>query len=253
MKKSTRRGFVYFRYIMPILMAVCLIVLMFIPCYRFITADTGVNQAISLSELLDNSWDTSREYMFGNGEKNDVTLDFARTLFIVVIMMWVLFAIGVLFAIYSAVIAFRYILSGCVESKSRILYVTLTVNRVVLCVYYALMIPIFMLPKIMPYLYDNMLNYHIELSTSPFDMLWASLGVFAATAIIIAISKRFEVLAQINVYSSHTELLDEEEEYIEEDDTPKDIYESMSERAKAEQAERIMRLLNKHGSGEEDR
>ena len=253
MKKNVRKGFVYFRYIMPLIMIISFIVLMFIPCYRFITADTGVNQAISLWELLGNSWKTVREYIFGNGEKVDVTLDFARTLLVTIIALWGLFALGAVSVIYSTVTAVRFFTNRNENnSKSRILFVTLTVNRLVLCIYHALMIPIFMLPKLMPYLYGKILNYYVELYTYPFDMLWIAIGIFVITISIIAIDKKNEVLTEMNIYLISRDIFDDEDDHVKENGLPKDIYESMSEMAKTEQAERIRRLLNRHNDGEDD-
>lgn len=251
MKKSTRRGLVYFRYILPVATAVGFFALMFIPCYRFITADTGVNLPISLWELLGNAWETAKEYIFGNGDKLGVTLDFAKTLMCVVVALWTLFAVGAISAVYSAVTAFRYFGDADKQGRYRILYLTLTVNRIVLCALHALMLPIFFLPRIMPLLYGDLLNYHVELVTSPFDMLWIAIALFAASCAVTAISRNSEVVLQMNVYSRpRADEDDGETEDLEQDGTESE-YTSMSDREKAEQTERILRLL-KNQSQEND-
>ena len=248
MKKSTRKGFIYFRYVFPIAAALVLLLLMLVPCYRYITADTGINGAISLSELISNSWDTAREYLFGNSQKNEVTSSFAKTLIAIIVTFIALFIVGLASAIYAAVSAFSYFKNGCRESKKRIMFITLTLNRAVLCVCHALMLPIFALPVILPYLYDNMFNYHVELDASPFDMLYVALAVYAAVVIVIAVSKNFEIVAEMNIYTKrrpekNTLSVGAESESTEAE--PEDAYERMATRARSEQTERIMRLLNK--------
>lgn len=244
MKKKQRKGFIYFRYILPVITLSSMLLLMLIPCYRYITADTGVNAAISLGELLGNSWDTVREYIFGAGDKEVVVMNFSKTVFALVIALWVLYAVALASAIYSAVFAFYYFFSGCAESRQRMLFVTLTVNRVVLCIYHALALPIFVFPTIMQYLYRGILNYHVELDASPFDVMWVAIALCAVNAVVIAISERLEWSEGMNVYSKRIS------EDLPRKGAPKsgegDLSESdsLTDAERQEKNERILRLLD---------
>ena len=92
MKKNTRRGLIYFRYILPIITPLIMLLLMCIPCYSFVSADGGLHKKISAFELISNAWDTVREYLFGTAEQVQVTADFAGTVFGIIIILFLLFA-----------------------------------------------------------------------------------------------------------------------------------------------------------------
>ena len=252
MKKSSQKKFIYFRYIFPIVMVFVLLALMLVPCYRYITADSGAKQAISLSQLLENSWNTAKQYLFGNGEKNEVTSGFAKTLMAIIVSLWVLFLSGAASAVYAAVSAFSYFKSGCKESKQRILFVTLTFNRVVLCIYHALMLPIFFLPMIMPTLYNNLLNYYVELDTTPFDIIFVAIAVFVAMTVIVAVSREMESSLEMNIFTKRFGKAQEQMPEKDKAEEPTDPYEKMQSEAKAEQMERILRLLNKQQTEEDE-
>ena len=255
MKKTVRKGFIYFRYLFPIFVAVIMLALTFVPCYRFVTADTGIKQAISANELLSNSWETVRNYLFGGQEQVQVTADFAGTLFGVIIVLCLLFAVGLISAIYAAYVAFRFFADGCRESKKRILFITIFPNRIVLCISYALTLPLLFLPRIMPLLYDGILKYHVELICQPFDMAWIELALVVAVIAVTFISARYETLCEMNVFVRYRDE-EEEEEYEEQYATEEseDIFSEMDRKAREEQNERILRLLNKtaESDGESD-
>ena len=253
MKGTARKGFIYFRYLFPIFVAVIMLILTFVPCYRYVTADTGLNEAISAKELLSNSWDTVREYLFGGKEQVQVTADFAGTLFGIIIIFCLLFAVGFASAVYCAVVAFRFFADGGRESKQRILFITLFPNRIVLSVCYALTLPLLFLPKIMPLLYDGILKYHVELICEPFDMVWIDIALVAAVVAVILISARYETLCEMNVFVRYRED-EEEEEYEEQYAVPEDedAFTEMDRRTREEQNERILRLLNKSEEDDTD-
>lgn len=254
MKKNTRKGFIYFRYILPILTPVIMLLLMHVPCYRFVTADAGLHQKISAWGLISNSWDTVRDYLFGNGEQVQVTADFAGTVFGLIILLTLLFCIGAGMAVYTAVAAFGYFKNGCKESRSRILFITLVPNRVILCVYYSLILPFIFFPRMLPALYNSILNYYIELICEPFDIIIVSAILFVATVAVIFVSARFEKLAQMNLFFKHKKQTEEDEETVEEEDTDEtDAYTAMDRRAREEQNERILRLLNKSKDNEQEK
>ncbi len=256
MKRSTRRGLIYFRYIFPFIALIGMIILMFIPCYRFITADTGMNAAISLSELMGNSWDTVRGHLFGGtAEQSEATVDFSKYVLTLIIAFVVLFTIGVASVVYSAASALAYF-NGGKSSRAHALFITLVPNRVALCVYHALLLPVFFFPMILPVIYGGILTYQVELVCDPFDMLFIALALYLLTVFFVFFTSRYETLEQMNVFyrprplKTHRASISEEEDA--EDEEELDEYQKMDKRAREEQTERILRLLNKSNDTEEE-
>lgn len=249
MTKSKQKGFIYFRYVFPIIAAFLMIIIMLIPVYRFITAQSGVNAAVSVGELIQNLWDASRDYLFGAAEnKNVATLDFSKAVLVLVIVFVLLFLVGLASAIYAAVIAFGCFSSGAQESSKRAMFITLVPNRVVLCIYHALMLPIFLTPALMPYIYKSFLQTQVRLVCDPFDMIFVSIALYIAEVVIIIVSSNYESIRGMNVFvhrkamsgfSKSPEIEGKKEE-------PKDEYEIMTGKAKQEQLDRILALLNKN-------
>ena len=253
MNKSTRRGFIYFRYILPIITPIISLVLMLVPCYRYATANEGLRQPISAWTLIGNAWDTVREYLFGNAEKMQVTSDFAGTVLGMIMLFAVLFAIGFGFSVYTAVTAFRFFSDGCSESRAKILFITLVPNRAVLCIYSALTLPLLFIPRIMPLLYNSILNYHTELICQPFDMIIVHLVIFAITVATVFVSAAFERREGINLFARYKEedVEDEPDEAEEQDE--EDAYTAVDRRAREEQNERILRLLGQSQNDDEEK
>ena len=253
MNKSTRRGFIYFRYILPIITPIISLVLMLVPCYRYATANEGLRQPISAWTLIGNAWDTVREYLFGNAEKMQVTSDFAGTVLGMIMLFAVLFVIGFGFSVYTAVTAFRFFSDGCSESRARILFITLVPNRAVLCIYSALTLPLLFIPRIMPLLYNSILNYHTELICQPFDMIIVHLVIFAITVATVFVSAAFERREGINLFARYKEEdVEDEPDEVEEQDE-EDAYTAVDRRAREEQNERILRLLGQSQNDDEEK
>lgn len=255
MKKSSQKDFIYFRYILPIIVAVLMLIAMLVPVYRFITAESGINAAVSLGELVKNSWDTVRNYIFGaSATKDEATLYFSKVVLAVVVVCVLLFALGVASVVYAAVVALGYFSDGCRESSRRAMFITLVPNRVVLCVYHALMLPIFFIPMLMPYLYKTLLDTHVELSCRPFDMVFVALVLYVAQTVVIAVSSEYESARAMNVFvrrkpfekASRTELVREEPK------KENDAYAEISNRAKQEQLDKVLRLINKTDEKEDE-
>ncbi len=254
MKKTTKPTIIYIRYALPVVMAAVLLVLMLLPAYRFKDAD-GLKSAVSLFELYGNSWDTVREYIFGNKQVQAPTMDFAKTVMTLIIVLWVLFVVGLASAIYALVSALRAFRDGAQTGKT-VLFVTLTFNRVSLCALHGLMLPVFLLPTLLPVLYRGILAYEVTAIYTPFNLIFAALVVFVAVCVLVAVSKKYEMLLGMNIYAVRRQAPLAEEPQVEEeeeDGESDDPYTLMSERSRAEQAERIRKLLIKHEDEEEDK
>ena len=231
-----------------------MIALVFVPCYRFKTADTGLNKSISLITVMSNGWDKVRDYLFGGGETEKVVSDFSWALLLIIIAFVALFAVGLIFAVYSCARLISYFSNGDRDSQPNVLFITVVPNRIVLCLYHALVLPLFALPLLMPVLYDKFLYYHVELFYDPFDMLWIALGLYALTVAVIAVSAYLEKKAGMDIFAKREAPVmkngESQERTVQSD--AEDVYTQMNDAAKKEQMERILRLLNKD-TKEEDK
>ena len=255
MKKSTQKGFIYFRYIMPIAVALIMLCLMLVPVYMYNTSGK-FGGAVSLGELLQNSWDTVRSYIFSASSKKDAaTLEFSKVLFGIIIGAWVLFAAGIVARICAAVTALRMFYTGEQGTSGRALFLAFVPNRAVLCVLHALTLPIFFIPMLMPTLYAKLLGTAVLLKCSPFDMAFVALALYIAEVVVICVSAEYETTNKMNLFARAPkkqiqEQSCEDEEYAVADDG----YAGYESRAKQEQLQRIMKLLDKNkDNGEEDK
>lgn len=246
-KKQSINWFVYFRCIFPILTAIVSLILSLVPCYRYKTADTGLNKPISLRDVIVSGWETVRKYLFGGGETEKVVSDFSWVLLLIIIVFAVIFVVGVAFAVYFCIHSMSYYALPDRDSQGHILFVTLVPNRIVECIYRAAVLPLFALPVLMPVLYDRFLYYYVELYCDPFDMLWIALGMYAVTVAVIFVSAYFEKKSGADVFAKREAPLTviEELEVKPRQSKEESAYEQMNDAAKKEQMERILRMLNK--------
>ena len=253
MKKSTQKGFIYFRYILPIAVTLAMLCLMLVPVYMYNTSGK-YGGAVSLGELLGNSWDTVRSYIFGaSASKDAATLSFSKTLFGMIIGAWALFAVGAASRIYAASVAIRMFSTGERGSSSRALLLALIPNRVVLCITHALTLPIFFIPMLMPTLYAKLLGTTVLLKCSPFDMAFVAIALYIAEVAVICVSSGYETTNKMNLFSrapvhqSRAEIREDDGDTAEDDG-----YAGYESRAKQEQLERIMKLLDKNKDNDEE-
>ena len=193
-KKQTngKKGFIYFRYILGAALAVLILAGMLIPCLKY-TVGENHNQPISNLSLIKNSWETSREYLFdGASNKQVEQTAFSKALLATVIALSAIFIIGVLLAAYTAYCAFSYFRDPERTDSNRIFFLTLVPNRVVLCIYHALLLPLAFLPRIIIPLYENILNYQTVLYFSAFEPWIIALVLYAAFIAVVFVSARYE-------------------------------------------------------------
>ncbi len=248
MKHSTKKRLIYIRYIAPVILAAVLLLCALIPCYRFAVAGK-LEGAVSLLELCSNSFSAARSSLFGTAQTDAAILSFSRILLFLVCVLCLLFLLGAASAVYALVRFIRFS-RGDRTSRAHVLFLTLTANRILLCVYHALMLPLLFLPHLMPFLYRTVLGYEVALFTQPFDMLFITLPLTLAVLTLVIISAKFEPVEELNLYTKlqapevEGTPKDEPEE-VEAEDEPTDAYEQILRRAKEEQAARILGLLNK--------
>lgn len=247
MKKSTQKGFIYFRYILPVAVTLIMLCLMLVPVYMYNTAGK-LGASVSLGELLENSWDTVRAYIFGASSKKDAaTLHFSKVLFGIIIGAWTLFALGVAARICATVTALKMFYTGEQGSSGRALFLAIVPNRAVLCITHALTLPIFFIPMLMPTLYAKLLGTAVLLKCSPFDMAFIALALYIVEVVVICVSAEYETTNKMNLFARAPGTETRVESRVQEQEAPSDDgYAGYESRAKQEQLARIMELLNKN-------
>ena len=265
MKRKKKNGgalaFIYFRCVFPVLLVIATVCIMLVECYKFkfMQNSTGKWSVMSLWRLIDSTWETSRNSLFGKEEIAADSLVFSETTFWLVIVFVALFVFGAVAAIYSSVAMIKYLYDGHDRSRFTRIFVTLVPNRIVLCLYQLPMIVIFALPSLWVFFSKRFFDYYVELYFDPFDMFWAAVGIFVLGAIVVGVSSYFEKRDGLDVFAvnasrepmmkgknnayepEENEDIQENEEEIRESEN---AYERMLEAQKAEQRERILRLLN---------
>ena len=124
-----RRAFVVFRYLFPIICAALIFGVLWIPCLQYTNNQSGTDDPISAMRLMKNSWDQVRNYLFGSGEQTNGNMQFSGTVLFLLILFWILFAVGVAVAVWAWSAFSRYAEAGRENEKGRVWFITLIPNR----------------------------------------------------------------------------------------------------------------------------
>ena len=135
MKKDIKKIFIYARYVLPIVALIVIFIMSFVPSFRFVfDGDDGLD--MSLAKLVSNSWEESRNILFGSGERTDASVIFSRTLFSLIIALTIASLISFAVSVWSMIVAFKCFLSDDEESAERwrTVFCVFVPNRIVLCI-----------------------------------------------------------------------------------------------------------------------
>lgn len=187
-----RTGWIYVRYLFPLLMILLILIAMRIPCLQYTTADTGTNDTISTWELLANSFEQSREILFGTEEQTQTNVSFSRTVLITLIVCTLLFLVGCTVAVWSAVAAFRYARDPKEVNTARIAFITLVPNRTVLCLWLLCLLPLPAFPRLLVLIYQAMMNYAVALDVTFAEPLIIALALWLIHLILSAATANAE-------------------------------------------------------------
>ena len=258
--KNAKRAFIYIRYLLPIVLCALLIGSMFISCLSFSTVE-GTQREISEAELLNNTWEQVRAYLFANNDKEVTQESFAWTALILIPILVLLFTVGVLSSVVVAVVAVMYINNPEFrKSDTRIWFITLLPNRIVACVLQALVLPLLFYSRIIILLYDKIMNVDVLLNLSfPEPWVWGLIAVLTV-CVTSAVSAGFERELGCDTFKKIdppiVKVIDPEDSQEEEKHEPQfkteseRIYYENQMRAREEQAEYIRKLLNKNDEEE---
>ena len=154
-KQNAYLACIYIRYALPVISLLAIFAMLFVPAHRFIFSGKA-GEKISVARLILNSWDQSRNVLFGTADQTDAAIIFSRALFIILIVLAVLYIISLAISVWSAFTAFRFFLSDDEEAseKQRRIFCAFIPNRIALCASNVLGLAIAALPYIMTPLYD---------------------------------------------------------------------------------------------------
>ncbi len=248
-KQAERRAWISFRYLFPVGAILATLGSFWIPCMRFVTPDTGTNEAISLARLIANAWGQVRVYLFATAKQDAANVAFSWTVLITLILLVLLFAVGLAVAIWTAAAALRYFDDPEDRSRGRLVFLTLFPNRIVTCVWEALVLPLLFFPRLMVLFYENILNYSVILKLTFAEPWMIGCVLLAAAMVLTAAFQPIEVAAGMNPYKKKRKTEPQKAEEPVKADAPvfatkeeQEHYE-MVQRTKEEQAERIRKLL----------
>lgn len=248
-KRDARlRGWVLARYVYPLVMIVLILISLSIPCLRYTTADTGTNETISQWELMGNSWEQSRQYLFGTEKQTTSNILFCQAVLWTLVGFYLLFFTGAAATVWASVGAICYILNPQKKGTGRTLYLTLFPNRAACCLWSALMLPLLIFPRLLILFYRRYFYYSVMLNvTFPEPMLIGGILFLILVGITVGFAG-VEKRREISPFPKKRPkgLPEEREESYEPQFKThgEDPYDELSRRARAEQAERIRRLLD---------
>ena len=244
--RERARGWIMLRYCFPLIAAGLILCILFVPCLQYTNNQSGTEDPISTLRLMKNSWDQVRNYLFGGGQQTNGNIQFSRTVLILLILFWILFAIGVAVAIWALFAHTRYAEDG-EEQTGRLWFLTLIPNRVVLCVLSALIFPIAFFPRIVILLYRS-IYVAVELKVFGIDPALLAVLLLIAMSVLSAVCVRPEKRYGLDLFrkpreSRESEPMPEPKEEIPTEPSGMNPPQRGTETARRREAERIAELL----------
>ena len=222
-KQTSYRVCIYLRYLFPIISLLATFAMLFLPSHRFIFSGKA-GEKISVIKLIVNSWDQSRNVLFGTESTTDAAVIFSRALFIILIVLAVLYLFSLAISVWSAFVAFRFFLSDDEESveEQRRIFCAFIPNRIVLCITTLFGIAIATLPYIMKPLYSFTYSEMVTAVLEPpyLDALIVGGALLLISIILSVISAPIERALSADIFEkpkSEEEIDEDDDDYTEED------------------------------------
>ena len=243
------RALVYIRYILPIIFCIAIWCITFVPCLAFATGGNAPAEPISLRELFGNSWENVRVYLFSGGEQSPALHGFSVKMLTVLIVFFVLFAVGFISTFVVAFSVFSFFSKRNRRSRAWLAFITFIPNRIVVCILQGFTLPLLFLPRLVIPMYKTM-GEAVTLTTTGIEpMIWGI--VFFAVSVVLSIVSSFvEKRIDLDAFDRPKELSEETETDISEEDyTPSYtrgrayVNDEADKKTKSEQEELIKTLL----------
>lgn len=252
MKKETKQKLIYLRYILPPVLIILVLLLGFIPSYRYVVTGEA-HESVSLWSLIGDSWTLGRETLFAKSNATTGEQAFSKITLGFIIGSALLYLVALVSAAWSCFVALKLFMSDDEESaeKSRTLFITAIPNRIALTVAEALVLPICLFPYLLPAIYAHTLGMNVRVDLAAPDCLILSAVSLISIAVLSALCAPMERRFDADVFKrrkafdrDESEEQSEVEDYTSLFDTRGDETEEEKNQREAE-AERIRRILRK--------
>ena len=193
-------------------MALATLLMLFVPSHRFAYSGTA-DDIMSVARLISNSWERSREVLFGVADQTNAAIIFSRTLFVLIIVLTLLALLSLFISVWAAIVAFKCFLSDDEEDseRARRVFIAFVPNRIVLCILSALGLVIATLPYLMTPLYAFTYSQKVTAVIEAPDALIVGGVLFVASCIISIICAPIEKFFDADIFRKDKEGADAED------------------------------------------
>ena len=247
-KKKKGLGIVYAERIAPLVSSAVLMILMLIPSVQyFINSEKG--KLFSLWELLGDSWERSRHYLFSSTvDRTSEGELFYTAVFAILVILFLIFIIGLALIVWSSALCLLYYKDKKPSEeleRAKDIFTAVFPNRLVLAIPRLMLIPLALFPDILVTLYRKLLLYDVSLDYRSMHCGIAAVILFALTCVLTAVSSKYEKRLGMNIFSRKAQPKDAEgdEDYSEESASVPLELRRMGDSASDSQEERLRTLL----------
>ncbi len=216
MRGNAKKILIYTRYALPVFSHIVMLVMFFIPSYRFIVGEE-VGDCMSLSDFISTYWDKSRDVLFGtSGDYTGSDETFSTIMFAGIILFAIFFIVSFAISAWTAIVAFRVFLSDNEESaeKWRSYFVVFIPNRIVAFILSGLGILISLLPYFITPLSTLTGSGTVDMVLEAPDMLTVGLVLLIVSLIVSVVSSYVEKFIDVDVFKK----LDDDDDEAKEDE-----------------------------------
>lgn len=247
MKIQNKKKLIYARYILPPALIFLTLFAMLIPAYRYVSGGE-VTEVMSAYSRISYSFEQARTVLFGGGENAGANIAFSKMFFAITIASVLLFIIALAVSVYCAVVAITYFASDD-EKKAeemRTFFVTLFPNRIIVCLWQLLFLPLLLLPYAIIPLCKYAFNTRVAIAICAPDPLIIGgaflAAIFALTVICAPMERSFDA----DIFKKNRIVITANEELEEEEYSPVFSVEERDDDAIKEKNDRIRELLGKN-------
>ena len=252
MKKETKQKLIYLRYILPPVLIILVLLLGFVPSYRYVVTGEA-HESVSLWSLIGDSWTLGRETLFAKSNATTGEQAFSKITLGWIIGSALLYLVALASAAWACFVALKLFISDDEEGaeKSRTLFITLLPNRIALTVAEALVLPICLFPYILPTVYAHTMGMSVRVDLAAPDCLIFAAVSLVAIAILSALCAPMERQFGADVFKRRKAFVREESDEERESEEYTSLFsakdgETEEEKKQREaEAERIRRILRK--------
>ena len=247
MKKETKQKLIYLRYILPPVLIILVLLLGFVPSYRYVVTGEA-HESVSLWSLIGDSWTLGRETLFAKSNATTGEQAFSKITLGWIIGSALLCLVALASAAWACFVALKLFISDDEEGaeKSRTFFITFLPNRIALTVAEA-----FVLPVCLPTVYAHTMGMSVRVDLAAPDCLIFAAVSLVAIAILSALCAPMERQFGADVFKRRKAFVREESDEPSESEEYTSLFsakdgETEEEKKQREaEAERIRRILRK--------